>query len=154
MISAERLEEARSLAVRLRRGKASKLEAASMLEELVAMLAAERAGGFPDVLPGLTSIAGGIVGTADEQAVIGAVMALATHHPPGTLLSVPRVRVRAGLDKTRFDAAALRLSLARRVVLHHHDYPASLSSAERNQLIFDPASSTYYIGIALPRVGG
>jgi hypothetical protein len=55
------------------------------------------------------------------------------------------------LDKARFDRAVLRLSEAGKVVIHHHDFPASLPAAERAELVED-SRGTHYIGIA-PRRG-
>lgn len=152
MITAERMEEARSLAVRLRRGKATKAEAAGMIEELVQGLvdrldAAPRAVAMslPPVLRPLQD-----AGEADERAVLGAVRMLAAREPPGTLLVVRSVRAETvpALNKARFDEAALRLFHAGRVVLHHHDHPMGMSAGERERLVFEPRTGLHYVGIA------
>lgn len=87
----------------------------------------------------------------DEGEVLAAVRALAAREPPGALLSVRAVRAMRPLEKARFDRAVLRLSEAGKVVLHHHDFPASLPAAERAELVED-SRGTHYIGIA-PRRG-
>jgi hypothetical protein len=68
----------------------------------------------------------------------------------GGLLSVREVRGEAGLVKELFDRAALALMKERRVVLHYHDFPASLSDAERQQMVRQQLGEkvTYYVGIA------
>jgi hypothetical protein len=98
--------------------------------------------------------------SADEERVHLAVRAIAARHPPGTLLWVGEVRsaLQPPLPKARFDAAAMRLSRAARLTLHHHDHPWLLSEAARAELIHDPAGSlsgglggVFYIGMA-PRL--
>jgi len=91
-----------------------------------------------------------------EQATIfrkalGAVSAANPHS--GALLEVREVRARAGLPKAVFDALALNFASKNLVTLHHHDFPSSLSVAERAQLIEDD-KGTFYIGIALRRAEG
>jgi hypothetical protein len=51
-------------------------------------------------------------------------------------------------DKTGFDQAILRLADQESVALHYHDYPASLSQDELNNLVTD-GRGNYYIGVAL-----
>lgn len=48
--------------------------------------------------------------------------------------------------KSEFDAAALALRERRRVFLSRHDFPQSLSQADRDQLI-DGADGSYYVAI-------
>lgn len=86
----------------------------------------------------------------EDAAVLSAVGELAAREPSGALLAVRSVRALVRLDKARFDAAVLRLSAAGRVVLHHHDFPASLSDAERAGLVVDEYG-THYVGIAARR---
>jgi hypothetical protein len=78
-----------------------------------------------------------------------AVRAVTAANKPGGLLSVRAVRERAQLPKAVFDAIALELQRRRELVLHHHDFPTSLSATEREELIAGP-NSVYYIGLALP----
>ena len=62
------------------------------------------------------------------------------------------LRRAARLDKAHFDAAVLDLSRQGRVSLHRHDYPASLTPQERDELVTDGAG-TYYVGLALRQTG-
>jgi hypothetical protein len=87
----------------------------------------------------------------DESAVLDALGDLSAREPPGALLSIRALRALRPMAKDRFDRAVLRLADAGRVVLHHHDYPMSLSPAERAELVQDPRG-IHYIGIA-PRRG-
>jgi hypothetical protein len=85
---------------------------------------------------------------ADEDLVQGALRELASREPPGALLSVRALRAMVALDKPRFDGAVLRLSRARKVILHHHDFPTSLPEVERAGLVQD-AHGVHYVGVAL-----
>lgn len=64
------------------------------------------------------------------------------------MLSIRLVREAAKLPKERFDAAMLALSKRGLLSLHYHDYPASLSPAERDALVKD-SRGAYYIGASL-----
>ena len=75
---------------------------------------------------------------------------LTAQHPDGTLFSFPDVRPHVPLSKAAFDRAALSLATEGVLVLHHHDFPASLSPEERHQLVSD-ASGVYYLGVAWRR---
>lgn len=66
----------------------------------------------------------------------------------GALIGARELRRVANLSKEAFDRAALALSRAGRLSLHRHDYPASLTPAERDELVTDGAG-TYYIGMAI-----
>jgi hypothetical protein len=83
----------------------------------------------------------------DETHVLAALGELASREPPGSLLSVRALRALRPLPKPRFDGAVLRLSRAGKVVLHHHDFPASLKEAERAELVQDERGM-HYVGIA------
>lgn len=85
---------------------------------------------------------------ADECLLLAA-LEEADRRRPGDLHLVRLVRVRAELPKARFDDAALRLSERREIVLHHHDYPGSLSPDKLAELIHDRRAGVYYVGIAL-----
>lgn len=80
---------------------------------------------------------------------LDAVRAVTSEEKPGSLLSVRKVRERAGLPKAMFDLIALDLQRRGKLVLHHHDFPQSLSKSDLAQLIEAP-NSVYYIGLALP----
>lgn len=87
-----------------------------------------------------------------EQAAIfrKALDVVSAANPPGALLSVREVRARAALPKVVFDVLAVNFASKHLITLHHHDFPTSLSAAERAQLIED-GKGTFYIGIALRR---
>jgi hypothetical protein len=71
----------------------------------------------------------------------------------GALVGARDLRRAARLDKAHFDSAVLELSRRGRVSLHRHDYPASLTPEERDELVTDGAG-TYYVGLALRQSGG
>jgi hypothetical protein len=96
---------------------------------------------------GLTKKTSGDGAADDEAAVLSALRELASREPPGALLSVRALRALRPLPKARFDGAVLRLSRAGTVVLHHHDFPASLGEAERAELVEDERG-VHYVGIA------
>jgi hypothetical protein len=85
---------------------------------------------------------------ADEELVQSALRELASREPPGALLSVRALRALVALEKPRFDGAVLQLSRARKVTLHHHDFPESLPEVERAALVQD-AHGVHYVGVAL-----
>jgi len=69
--------------------------------------------------------------------------------PPGqkrALVSIRELRRSLNLEKGVFDRAVLSLALRGNVALHHHDFPSSLNTAEREELVRDE-QGTYYIGI-------
>jgi hypothetical protein len=82
----------------------------------------------------------------DAGRLLHALDEVASREPDGSLLSVARVREIAGLDKEVFDRTALKLARAQQVVLHFHDYPASLTPERRAQLVVDE-EGTHYVGI-------
>jgi 2'-5' RNA ligase len=86
--------------------------------------------------------------TQDDDAVRDGLRKLASREPPGALLSVRSLRsLLPSLDKPRFDGALLRLSQEGEIVLHHHDFPSSLSPAERDELVRDE-QGVHYVGVA------
>lgn len=85
-----------------------------------------------------------------EAKFLAAVRMVERGETPGALLSVRKVRERADLSKEDFDAVALQLQHEGKLVLHHHDFPASLTRVERDALIQGP-KGFYYVGLALPR---
>jgi hypothetical protein len=69
--------------------------------------------------------------------------------PPGqkrALVSIRELRRSMNLAKKDFDRAVLCLASQGKVALHHHDFPTSLSQAERDALVQDERG-TYYVGI-------
>jgi hypothetical protein len=74
-----------------------------------------------------------------------------THeNKPGSLLSVRELRSRTGLKKSDFDEVATTLAKNEVVVLHHHDWPESLKSNERAELVQDIRGNSY-VGLAFTR---
>jgi hypothetical protein len=57
------------------------------------------------------------------------------------------------LEKQLFDRAVLELARQGRLSLHRHDFPSSLSPAERDELVTDGAGA-YYVGMALRQNAG
>lgn len=90
---------------------------------------------------------------ADAMDLIALMKRLEPGAERGALLGARDLRRAAGLDKAPFDAAVLELSRQGRVSLHRHDYPASLTPEERDELVTDGAG-TYYVGLALRQSGG
>jgi hypothetical protein len=84
----------------------------------------------------------------DEDEFLNAVRSVAKGDSGG-LLSVRQVRERSSLTKAEFDTIALALQRSGKIVLHAHDFPASLTAAERASLIDGPRG-IYYVGLALP----
>ncbi len=68
----------------------------------------------------------------------------------GALIGARDLRRAARLEKQAFDQAVLDLARQGRLSLHRHDYPASLSPAEREDLVADGAGA-FYVGLALRR---
>jgi hypothetical protein len=69
--------------------------------------------------------------------------------PPGqtrALVSIRELRRSMNLPRKDFDRAVLSLASQGKVALHHHDFPTSLSQAEREALVQDERG-TYYVGI-------
>lgn len=67
---------------------------------------------------------------------------------PGGLHSFRRLRPVTGLPPEAFDRAVLALAKDRSIVIHHHDYPAGLTSEERGWYVRD--GSTWYVGAGFP----
>lgn len=86
----------------------------------------------------------------DQDQVMSAVREL-EDEMPGALHSIAR-RLRPKLrfmNPEFFSRAVLALGRKGKLVLHHHDYPASLTDEEREAMVTD--GKTYYIGVALPQ---
>ncbi len=66
----------------------------------------------------------------------------------GALVGIRELRRVARLPKMEFDQAVLNLSRQGRLSLHRHDFPASLTSLERDDLVQD-GNGVYYVGVAL-----
>jgi hypothetical protein len=90
------------------------------------------------------------VGVGPRERLLRELKRLAAEKPNEALLSIRELRARVDLDKKTFDEATLELSREGVLVLHHHDFPTSLSEAERAILVEDD-HGTHYVGIALRR---
>jgi hypothetical protein len=84
--------------------------------------------------------------------LIGLMRCLEPGADRGALVGARELRRAAQLDKQSFDDAVVELARQGRLSLHRHDYAASLSQTERDELVADGAG-TYYVGMAL-RFGG
>jgi hypothetical protein len=62
------------------------------------------------------------------------------------LVPIRELRRLLTLTKNDFDRAVFSLAAKDRVALHHHDFPGSLSPAEREEMVRDDRG-TYYVGI-------
>ena len=70
----------------------------------------------------------------------------------GTLVTARDLRQAAGLPKSTFDREVLNLARSGQVSLHKHDFPASLTESERDELIAD-GHGNFFIGLALRQSG-
>ena len=89
---------------------------------------------------------GETVSPETERLILEAITRL---QPPGqtrALVSIRELRRSMNLPKKDFDRAVLSLASQGKVALHHHDFPTSLSEAEREALVQDKRG-TYYVGI-------
>jgi hypothetical protein len=91
--------------------------------------------------------------SGERESFIRALRELSTQNVAQGLLPIRELRARLRLDKQRFDRVSLELSREGVVTLHHHDFPTSLSPAERADLVEDERG-TQYVGIALRRSHG
>lgn len=66
----------------------------------------------------------------------------------GALIGARELRRSAHLPKAVFDRAVLSLAQTGKLSLHRHDFAASLSPTERDELVTD-GEGTYYVGMAL-----
>jgi hypothetical protein len=83
----------------------------------------------------------------DAQRFLRELDGLAASRKGIALFQMRELRARLDFDKSRFDRLALELSRDGQIILHHHDFPASLSPDERQQLVQDDRG-THYSGIA------
>ncbi|MGQ0633702.1 MAG: hypothetical protein ACT4QC_03750 [Planctomycetaceae bacterium] len=66
----------------------------------------------------------------------------------GALVGAGALRRAANLDKVQFDGLVLELARQGRLSLHRHDFAASLSAFEREELVTD-GQGTYFVGMAI-----
>jgi len=84
----------------------------------------------------------------DGDAVLRGLRELVARDGAGALIPVRRLRAELRLAKEQFDAAVLQLYARDAIILHHHDYVGSLSTAERDALVIDKHGN-HYVGVAL-----
>jgi hypothetical protein len=83
-----------------------------------------------------------------ERTFLAALDRVARRSPRDALHLVRVVRAELpGVSKEAFDRMALELARRDVVLMHHHDYAASLTPSEREALVTD-GRGTHYIGIA------
>jgi hypothetical protein len=89
----------------------------------------------------------------ERESFIRALRELSAQNVQDGLLPIRDLRARLRLEKEHFDRLSLELLREGVVTLHHHDFPTSLSPAERAELVRDERG-THYVGIALRRSHG
>lgn len=62
----------------------------------------------------------------------------------GALISMSRVRLLMGLDKTHFDLLMMSLAQDDIITLHAHDHPHGVKKEDRDSMV--KSGDTYYIG--------
>jgi hypothetical protein len=85
---------------------------------------------------------------SERELVLSALRDLVAREGDGSLIAMRKLRAVVPLPKSRFDALLLALSAEDAVILHHHDYVASLSAEEREALVVDDYGNSY-IGVAI-----
>ena len=94
------------------------------------------------------SVAESPSGQFPELDLLSAVRRLDPNAQFGALITFRDLRRAVPSEKAVFDRTVLDLSRHGRVSLHRHDYPASLSPEELDELVSD-GQGTYYVGLAL-----
>jgi hypothetical protein len=88
----------------------------------------------------------------DAQTILDGLRQVNPGAGQGAMVSVRELRrfLRERLpDKARFDAAVLRLARERRIDLHQHDLPTSLTDQQRAEELVPDEQGRYYNGIVL-----
>jgi hypothetical protein len=128
-------------------------EAALVWEETLAKFGSQPGGAEPQAPasgPPAEFAAGPSV--SDTQAILDGLRQVNPGAGQGAMVSVRELRrfLRERLpDKARFDAAVLRLAHERRIDLHQHDLPTSLTEAQREEELVPDEQGRYYNGIVL-----
>lgn len=65
----------------------------------------------------------------------------------GALIGLRDIRKQAGMSRYAFDAMVMAFSREGWLALHRHDYPASLTSVELEQLV--KSGDSYFVGCAI-----
>lgn len=95
---------------------------------------------------GIEKIATRTASSGAESQILQGIAHLQPLGKDRALVSIRDLRRSLDLSKRDFDSAVFSLALKRIVALHHHDFPASLSEEEREELVRDE-QGTYYVGI-------
>ncbi|MDX2031437.1 MAG: hypothetical protein SF339_12250 [Blastocatellia bacterium] len=85
------------------------------------------------------------------QAILDAIARLAPPSSPGAVVSTRTLRQAVNEqfpEKAEFDRAVLELAAQEKLAVHYHDFPASLSPGELDELVTD-GRGNFYIGVAL-----
>jgi len=93
-----------------------------------------------------------VSGSSDPQAILDGLRQVNPGAGQGAMVSVRELRrfLRERLpDKAHFDAAVLRLARERRIDLHQHDLPTSLTEAQREEELVPDEQGRFYNGIVL-----
>lgn len=105
----------------------------------------------PGTGPGPCSESRGLTGSMLEDHILEVLRGLSRARRHGGLVAVRDLREAIGdrcPDKAAFDAALGGLARSDRVWLYRHDFPASLSAAERAGMVVD-GQGNYYNGVSL-----
>jgi hypothetical protein len=89
---------------------------------------------------------------SDTQAILDGLRQVNPAAGQGAMVSVRELRRNLSerlADKARFDAAVLRLARERRIDLHQHDLPMSLTEAQREEELVPDEQGRCYNGIVL-----
>jgi len=89
-----------------------------------------------------------VAAASERELVLGGLRELVAREGSGALIAIRKLRAAVPLAKERFDAVLLELSGEDAIILHHHDYVASLSAEEREMLVVDKYGNNY-VGVAL-----
>lgn len=91
-----------------------------------------------------------------EPAMLRAMRRIEKGAGRGAVVLARALRKAMGLSKRAFDAKALEMAREGWISLHKHDYPSSLTQAERDELVRDPTkpdtgdnNTAYFVGMAI-----
>lgn len=87
---------------------------------------------------------------SERELMLRALRDLVAREGSGSLIAMRKLRAAVPLPRSRFDAVLLALSAEDAVILHHHDYVASLAAEEREALVVDDYGN-HYVGVAIRR---
>lgn len=85
---------------------------------------------------------------SERELLLRGLRDLVAREGSGSLIAMRKLRAAVPLSRSRFDEVLLALSAEDAVILHHHDYVASLSAEEREALVVDDYGNNY-VGVAI-----